>query len=145
MPTLCEKPKILLVGDSRENVERTLSAGLEGHDAAVVQNPMRALALLTREQYAGVYVSSEYFQEAFEIKPGLGAEDELAFLWLVDDPGDIGGDAVAAGLAEKSEPLAPCGARNAEVMELAAIEKAGLAIDEEGVRGEAEAGESGGF
>ena len=46
MTTLSEKPKILLVGDSRENVEQTLSATSESHEVVVVQNPMRAMALL---------------------------------------------------------------------------------------------------
>ena len=33
----------------------------------VVQSPMRALALLKREPFDGVFVSANYFQEAFEI------------------------------------------------------------------------------
>ncbi len=61
------KPKILLVCDSRENVEETLSQAVDSHQVVVVQNPMRALALLGRERFAAVYVTSEYLQEALEI------------------------------------------------------------------------------
>lgn len=42
MNTLLEKPKILLVGDSRESVEQTLSATAQSHDVMMVQNPIRA-------------------------------------------------------------------------------------------------------
>ena len=61
------KPKILLVCDSRENVEQMLTQAVETHDVVVVQNPMRALALLGREKFAAVYVTSDYVQEAFNI------------------------------------------------------------------------------
>ena len=61
------KPKILLVCDSREDAEQLLARATESHEVVVAQNPMRALAHLTRERFAGVYVSSEYLREAFDI------------------------------------------------------------------------------
>ncbi len=64
---LSEKPKILLICDSRENAEQTLTRAAELHEVVVVQNPMRAVALLGRERFAGVYVTSEYLQEALDI------------------------------------------------------------------------------
>ena len=60
------KPKILLVCDSRENAEQLLAHATESHEV-VVANSLRALAQLAREPFAGVYVSSEYLQEALEI------------------------------------------------------------------------------
>ena len=77
MKTLLEKPKILLVGDSRENVEQTLCATSDSHEVVVVQNPMRALALLTRERFDGVFVTAQYFREAFEIGKLLQNEQIL--------------------------------------------------------------------
>jgi len=64
---LSEQPKILLVCDSRENAEQALAQAAGTHEAVVVQNPMRALALLTREKFDGVYVTSKYLREAIEI------------------------------------------------------------------------------
>jgi len=64
---LSAKPKILLVCDSREDAEQLLARATQSHEVVVVQNPMRALAHLTRERFAGVYVSSEYLREAFDI------------------------------------------------------------------------------
>ncbi len=39
----------------------------DSHEVVVVQNPVRALALLGREKFAGVFVNSEYLQEALEV------------------------------------------------------------------------------
>ena len=64
---MSSKPKILLVCDSREDAEQLLARATQSHEVVVVQNPMRALAHLTRERFAGVYVSSEYLREAFDI------------------------------------------------------------------------------
>ncbi len=44
-----------------------LSGQSETHDVICVQNPIRALAMLTREQFDGVFVTANYFREAFEI------------------------------------------------------------------------------
>ena len=44
-----------------------MARAAESHDVVVASNPLRALAHFTREQFAGVYVSSEYLQEALQI------------------------------------------------------------------------------
>jgi CheY-like chemotaxis protein/PAS domain-containing protein len=64
---LTAKPKILLVCDSSENAERLLAHAAESHDVVVAANLLRALAQLNREEFAGVYVSSEYLQGALDI------------------------------------------------------------------------------
>jgi len=64
---LTTKPKILLICDSRENAEQLLAHAADSHEVLVVQNPMRALAYLTRETFDGIYVASEYLRHAFEI------------------------------------------------------------------------------
>ena len=61
------KSKILLVCNSGENAEQLLARAAESHDVVVASNPLRALAHLSRERFAGVYVSSEYLQEALEL------------------------------------------------------------------------------
>ena len=43
----------------------------------MVQNPVHALALLTREKFAGVYVTAKFFREAFEIGKLLQNEQIL--------------------------------------------------------------------
>jgi CheY-like chemotaxis protein/PAS domain-containing protein len=64
---LTAKSKILLVCNSRENAEQLLARAAQSHDVVVADNPMRALAHLSRDQFAGVYVSSEYLQQALEL------------------------------------------------------------------------------
>ena len=61
------KPRILLVCDSRENAERLLAHAAEAHEVVVASNPLRALAHLGREEFSGIYISSEYLQGALEI------------------------------------------------------------------------------
>ena len=61
------KSRILLVCDARENAAQLLQRAAETRDAVVAANPMRALAYLTREHFAGVYVSSDYLQDALEL------------------------------------------------------------------------------
>jgi len=63
---LSGKPKILLVADSPKVVERLLGPAADAFDLVVVQNPMRALAHLSREPFAAAFISSEYLQQAFE-------------------------------------------------------------------------------
>ncbi|MBN2476087.1 MAG: response regulator [Pirellulales bacterium] len=74
---MTEKPKILLVCDSRENAEQLLTEAAGSHEIVVVQNPLRALALLTRERFAGVFVASDYLKEALEIGQLLQNEQIL--------------------------------------------------------------------
>jgi two-component system, sensor histidine kinase SagS len=64
---LTTKPKILLICDTRENAEHLLADAANSHEVLVVQNPLRALAYLSRENFDGVYVASEYLQQALEI------------------------------------------------------------------------------
>ncbi|MEN6449429.1 MAG: response regulator [Thermoguttaceae bacterium] len=61
------KPRILLVCDSREDAEQLLARAAESHDVVVAASPVRALAYLTGERFAGVYVSSKYVQETLQI------------------------------------------------------------------------------
>ena len=74
---MTEKSRILLVCDSRENAEQLLARAAESHEVVVAANPMRALAHLTRERFAGVYVSSDYLQEVLEISKLLQNEQIL--------------------------------------------------------------------
>jgi len=74
---LVDKPKILLISDPREDVGPVLTGVAQTHEIVVVQNPMRALALLTREKFAGVYVTANYFREAFDIGKLLQNEQIL--------------------------------------------------------------------
>ena len=64
---MAAKSRILLVCSSGENAEQLLARAAESHDVVVVSNPLRALAHLSREPFAGVYVSSEYLKEALEL------------------------------------------------------------------------------
>ena len=61
------KPKILLVCDSREHAEQLLANAAESHEVVVGADALRALSQLTQESFAGVYISSEYLQQALEI------------------------------------------------------------------------------
>jgi len=64
---LSAKPKILLICDSQEDAEQTLAQAAGSHEVSVVNDPMRAVAMLGRKKYDGVYVTSRYLQEAFEL------------------------------------------------------------------------------
>jgi two-component system, sensor histidine kinase SagS len=64
---LAAKSRILLVCSSGENAEQLLARAADSHDVVVANNPLRALANLSRERFAGVYVSSEYLQGALEL------------------------------------------------------------------------------
>ena len=64
---MSEKEKILLVCDSAEDAEQLLSQATASHEVVVVQNPIKALALLNRDKFGGVFVSSKFMREAFEI------------------------------------------------------------------------------
>ena len=65
--TLVEKPRILLISDSDEDVGGVLAGAAESHDAVTVQDSMQALALFAREKFAGVYVAAKFFREVFEL------------------------------------------------------------------------------
>ena len=71
------KTRILFVCDSREKVEELLAQGADAFDVVVVQNPMRALARLTKEPFDGIYVAAGYFQEALQLGKLLQNEQIL--------------------------------------------------------------------
>ncbi len=71
-PVLCDcfmsaKPKILLVCDCRDDAGLVLAELADSHELVTVQNPVRALALLTRDRFDGIYVASEYMQQALDL------------------------------------------------------------------------------
>jgi len=74
---LSGKPRILFVCQSRDEVDRLLGRTADTYDLVVVNNPMRALAYLTREDFDGVYATSEYLQGAFQIGKLLQNEQIL--------------------------------------------------------------------
>jgi CheY-like chemotaxis protein len=77
LSNLATKSKILLVCDSRENVGEVLANAGESREVLVAQNPMRALAILSREQFDGVYVSAEHLQQVFQLGKLLQNEQIL--------------------------------------------------------------------
>lgn len=66
-----------MVCDSREDAVRLLARAAENREAVVASNPLRALAHLTREQFAGVFVSSKYLQKALQLGTLLQNEQVL--------------------------------------------------------------------
>lgn len=71
------KPKILLICDSPEDAEPILAQLGDTYEPVVVHSPMRALALVRRQGFGGVYVSSRYLKEAFDIGTLLQNEQIL--------------------------------------------------------------------
>ena len=61
------KPKILLVCDCPENYESLIGHFSATHDLVVAQNPIRALAHLSRDSFEGVFVSAAHLQKAFDL------------------------------------------------------------------------------
>ena len=70
-------PRILLVCESREKAFRLLARAAEGEGVVVETNPLRALAHLTRERFAGVYLSSEYLRDGLKLGKLLQNEQIL--------------------------------------------------------------------
>lgn len=62
-----EKPKILFVCRSREPVEQFLGPLAEKYELVVVENPMRALARVSRDQFEGVYITKDYLRQTFNL------------------------------------------------------------------------------
>jgi len=75
---LSGKPRILFVGDARENVEPFVGPGAEPCEVVFVPNPVQALALLGREAFDGVCFASDRLQEAFQLGMLLQNEHILA-------------------------------------------------------------------
>jgi two-component system, sensor histidine kinase SagS len=74
---LAAKSKILLVCNSRENAEQLLARAAESHEVVVADDPLHALAQLSRERFAGVFISSERLQEALNLGKLLQNEQIL--------------------------------------------------------------------
>jgi len=64
---LSAKPKILVVGGSSDQIEPLVAQAGDGCEIVVAQNPLRALALLSRNQFAGVFICAEFLQQAFQL------------------------------------------------------------------------------
>lgn len=64
---LSAKPKILVVGGSPGPIESELSRLSENFEIVRAATPVRALARLTRGDFAGVFVSGEHLQEALAV------------------------------------------------------------------------------
>lgn len=79
---LTVKPKILLLCDAGEDAARFLKGAAESHEIVSVENPMRAMAMLMRERFAGVYVSASFLQEAFQL--GRLIQNEQILEGMVD-------------------------------------------------------------
>lgn len=67
------KPRILLVGDWAAEA-LPLPDVSDSFEAVRVQSPMRALARLARERFAGVFVSADHLDEAFRLGRLLQSE-----------------------------------------------------------------------
>jgi two-component system, sensor histidine kinase SagS len=75
--TLTDKPRILLISDSGDGAEQVLAQVANSHEVVVAQSPMRALSLLEREKFAGIFLTSQYFQEALSAGKLLQSEQIL--------------------------------------------------------------------
>lgn len=64
---LSSKPKLLFIGDSRPEQQQLLDPLHDAYDVVQVRSPLRALARLARESFAGLYVSGEHLDQAFEL------------------------------------------------------------------------------
>lgn len=64
---MSEKPKILCVSDTSEGKVQLPNELNDLYELVFVSNPLRALAQLERERYAGVYVSVDHFGEALRL------------------------------------------------------------------------------
>ncbi len=61
------KPKLLYVRGSRDGQEPRLDTLCDAFDVVSVQSPIRALARLAREDFAGVYLGGEHVREALQV------------------------------------------------------------------------------
>jgi CheY-like chemotaxis protein/PAS domain-containing protein len=64
---LTTKPQILFVCSSQEGADPDISRLGDSFDIVSVHSPLRALARLTREEFAGVFVSPEHLKEALSV------------------------------------------------------------------------------
>jgi len=61
------KPRILVVSDAQQDVRRMLAELSDTHELVTVHHPVRALALLTRNSFDGIFVGSQHMQQALEL------------------------------------------------------------------------------
>lgn len=64
---MIDNSKLLLVCDSPEDAEALLREAARSHDSVVVKNPMRALALLGRQSFTGVFASAKYLEQVIQV------------------------------------------------------------------------------
>jgi CheY-like chemotaxis protein/PAS domain-containing protein len=64
---VAERPKVLVVCDSRGHDDPLLEQLRQTSDLVVVEGMLRALGRLKREDFAGVYVSSAHLKQAFDV------------------------------------------------------------------------------
>jgi CheY-like chemotaxis protein len=64
---LSSKPKILVIREPRDGEHESLPSWGEAFDTEEVHSPLRALARLARDQYAGIYVAGSHATEAFRL------------------------------------------------------------------------------
>jgi CheY-like chemotaxis protein/PAS domain-containing protein len=64
---LSGKPKILCVRDRRNGSPPLPTDQLSGYEVVEVQSPLRALARLTRENYAGMFVMSDHLKDVLHL------------------------------------------------------------------------------
>ncbi len=74
---MAQKPRILVIGRTREAVDRLLGPSAEAWDILLAPNPSAALDCLLHERCDGVYIGSDHLQEAFEIGKLLQNEQIL--------------------------------------------------------------------
>jgi CheY-like chemotaxis protein len=61
------KPKILVIREPQAAGQQPLPNWGDGYETDEVDSPLRALARLSREQYAGIYVAGSHAAEAFRL------------------------------------------------------------------------------
>ncbi len=66
-PILSAKPKLLFVGDSELQQQQLLGQLNESFEVVQVRSPLRALSHMTRESFAGLYVTAPHLSDAFQI------------------------------------------------------------------------------
>ena len=77
MEELGSRPRILFVCNTRESVSQLLGSLADSYDVVVVENTMRALAHLTREEFDGIFVTADHLQQALEVGKFLQNEQIL--------------------------------------------------------------------
>lgn len=64
---MSEKPRLLVIAESREEADQFLGRIADGYEVLVTQDAILALDLMARESFAGVYVTPHRLREAVEI------------------------------------------------------------------------------